>query len=178
MKKQQLLIILSFLLIMDTSSLAASSFDRGIGAQVGQLSSTGLSYYQRLDAKQAVQATIGLSLQSSYSNTTDLDYALGLEYQHTMFSATYEDWFSSSLYWFAGINHSGNASWNTDGSLSQSLIPSLGGGAGFGVESVFFGHFSIPISFGYGIFYTAGGTSTVEMIDLSFLAQIGARYLF
>jgi len=178
MKYRKALLILLLLLVFGISALPASTYIRGIGAQVGQLSGSGLSFYQQLDGTRALQATVGLSLDSSYSITTDLDYGLGLEYQHTFFSASYQDWFASNLYWFAGLHHGGTASWNSDASLAQSYTPTVGIGAGFGVEPTFFSHFSVPVSFGYGLFFTASGSSTVEMFTISFLAQIGARYRF
>ncbi len=174
---RKFLVFLCFLGI-GTTALFASSFNRGIGAQVGQLSSAGLSFYQRLDETQALQLTIGLSLNSDYSDYTFLDYGLGFEYQHTFFSTTYEDWFASNLYWFAGLNHGGSAGWNSDSTLAQAYTPSVGIGAGFGVEPTFMSHFSVPISFGYGVFFTAAGSSVVDMLSIAFLAQIGARYRF
>lgn len=113
MKHHRILLMFCCLLLVGASSLYASSFNRGIGAQVGQLSSAGLSFYQRLDA-----------------------------------------------------------------TLAQAYTPSVGIGAGFGVEPVFVSHFSVPVSFGYGIFYTAEGSSVVDMLSISFLAQIGVRYRF
>lgn len=178
MKHHRILLMFCCMLLVGASSLYASSFNRGIGAQVGQLSSAGLSFYQRLDDTRALQATIGLSLDSNYSVATFLDYGLGLEYQHTFFSTSYQDWFASDLYWFVGVNHGGSAGWNSDATLAQAYTPSVGIGAGFGVEPVFVSHFSVPVSFGYGIFYTAEGSSVVDMLSISFLAQIGVRYRF
>jgi hypothetical protein len=178
MKHHTVLLIFLMVLVVGASALSASSFDRGIGAQAGQLSSAGLSFYQRLDSTRALQATVGLSLDSSYSITTDLDYGLGLEYQHTFFSASYQDWFASNLYWFIGLNHSGSASWGDTADIAKSYIPTVGVGAGFGGEPTFLSHFSLPVSFGYGVFYTAEGSSVVDMVSITFLAQIGARYRF
>ncbi|MEA4865049.1 MAG: hypothetical protein VB088_06570 [Sphaerochaeta sp.] len=177
MKHHTILLIFLMVLVVGASALSASSFDRGIGAQAGQLSSAGLSFYQRLDSTRALQATVGLSLDSSYSITTDLDYGLGLEYQHTFFSASYQDWFASNLYWFIGLNHRGFAS--VDSSTGQyGYAPSFGIGGGFGVEPVFLGHFSVPISFGYGVFYAVDEVPFIERLTVTFLAQIGARYRF
>ena len=173
MKYRKALLILLLLLVFRVSALTASTYIRGIGAQVGQLSADGLSFFQKFDETSALQATVGLYL----SGKSYLDYSVGVEYQHTFFSAAYQDWFASDLYWFAGLNHRGFAS--VDSSTGQyGYVPSFGIGGGFGVEPVFLGHFSVPVSFGYGVFYDVDEVPFIERLTVTFLAQIGARYRF
>ena len=166
MKYRKALLILLLLLVFRVSALTASTYMRGIGVQVAQLSADGLSFFQKFDETSALQTTVGLYLNgNSY-----LDYSVGVKYQHTFFSVAYQDW-------FAGLNHRGFAS--VDSSTGQyGYVPSFGIGGGFGVEPVFLGHFSVPVSFGYGVFYDVDEVPFIERLTVTFLAQIGARYRF
>lgn len=177
MKYNRCLLILCMVCVFASSALFSAEFNRGIGAQIGQLSGGGLSFYQRLNEVSALQATIGISLSSYPDSTSYFDYALGVEYQHTFFSAAYQDWFATDLYWFVGLNHGGAVSWDSTG-IQEPFAPGIGFGGGFGVEPIFLNHLSVPVSFGYGVFYTAEGSSPIDALDISFLAQIGARYRF
>ena len=177
MKNHRVFLILCVLLTVGSFVLFASDYDRGIGAQIGRLSGGGLSFYQELNAVSALQATVGLSLSSYPGYTSYFDYGLGVEYQKTFFSSSYQDWFETDLYWFVGLNHGGSASWDGSG-IQSPFTPSVGFGAGFGVEPVFLSHLSVPVSFGYGVFYTAEGSTFVDMLDIAFLAQIGVRYRY
>ena len=174
MKTKRIILLVSLILILSTA-LGAADYDtykNAIGAQVGQLSGVGLSFHNRLNSTSALQTTIGLRFDY------DLAYGLGLEYQHTFFSDTYADWFAAHLYWFVGLNHSGMMDFNSSGSSIDSFTPAFGIGGGFGVEPIFLGHFSIPVSFGYGVFYMPTETNFVDKVTLSFLAQIGIRYRY
>jgi hypothetical protein len=172
---------LCLLLLLLGSLLYAGSdyttYDRGIGAQAGRLSGTGLSYHLRLNDVSAFQTTLGLFYESDEFYLS-LDYALGVEYQHTFYSDSYADWFAADLYWFAGLNHSGSMYLADSSEYSTDFTPSFSFGGGFGVEPILFGHFSLPVSFGYGLFYTPSSVALYRQVSVSFLAQIGARYRF
>lgn len=174
-------LLLIFLVFVLSSALYAADYDtytRGIGAQVGELSSYGLSFHNRLNSTSALQTTIGLMYQGNPGYSSYLNYGLGLEYQHTFFADTYDDWFAAHLYWFIGFNHSASMGWDSSGSTETPFTPAFGLGGGFGVEPILLGHFSIPITFGYGLFITPTEASYIDKFNLNFLAQIGIRYRY
>lgn len=178
MKYHRLLIVLSLVLILGVFGLSASDFKRGIGGQYGLLSGSGLSYYQQLGNASALQVTAG----AYFDGDIDVEYSLGLEYQGTIFNTKYNKWFESSLYWFAGLNHS-MSTWPVYDDQNQftgsyDYIPKIGVGGGFGVEATFFGHFSLPVSIGYALFYETDGKPGLQQFSLGFIAQVGGRYRF
>ena len=180
MKTQRKLLLVVLIIVLSSTVYAADydTYTRAVGAQVGQLSSYGLSFHNRLNSTSAIQTTIGLMYQGNPGYSSYLDYGLGLEYQHTFFADTFDDWLAAHLYWFIGLNHSATMGWDASGNTETPFTPAIGIGGGFGVEPILLGHFSIPVSFGYRLFFTPTQLQYVDKFDLGFLAQIGIRYRF
>jgi hypothetical protein len=156
-----------------------NAYPHSIGVQVGQLSGAGLSYQKRISELDALQTTVGLSFDGNATWDSFLYYNIGLEYQHTLFSDSYEDWFIGQLYVFTGVNHTGSIDTeNYDSDVLGPFTPGLALGGGFGVEILLFDHFSMPIEFGYGAFWEYADTSFIKQLQLQFIAQAGMRYRF
>lgn len=154
-------------------------FPSSIGAQIGRLSGYGLSYQKRISDLDALQTTVGLSFNGDATWGSLLDYVVGVEYQHTIYSDSYEDWFLGQLYVFTGINHMGSIKAEEESGYALGPFrPSLAVGGGFGVEILFFDHFSLPIEFGYGGFWEYADTSFIKQLEFQFIAQAGVRYRF
>jgi len=180
MKTKRIILLVSLILILSTA-LGAADYDtykNAIGAQAGDLSGYGLSFHNRLNSTSALQTTIGLMYEGQPGSSSYLDYMLGLEYQHTFFADTYADWFAAHLYWFVGLNHSASMGWDGFSLASSPYTPAFGIGGGFGVEPIFLGHFSIPVSFGYGVFYKPTAQNNFDKFKINFIPQIGIRYRY
>ncbi|AEV28794.1 hypothetical protein SpiGrapes_0969 [Sphaerochaeta pleomorpha str. Grapes] len=184
MKTRKITLAITCLLLVSVSLFSAGNeiltkYPSSIGAQIGQLSGYGLSYQKRISDLDALQTTVGLSFNGDATWGSYLDYVVGVEYQHTIYSDCYDDWFLGQLYIFTAINHMGSI--ETVDEYSDVLgpfKPSLAVGGGFGVEILFFDHFSLPIEFGYGAFWEYADTSFIKQLQLQFIAQVGMRYRF
>ncbi|WP_320127597.1 hypothetical protein [uncultured Sphaerochaeta sp.] len=149
---------------------------RSIGVQIGELSGYGLSYQDRFSDLDALQTTVWFSLNGNPSSyETFLEYMIGLEYQHTVYSNSYSDWLLGQLYLFGAISHYASLA---DANDWGTFEPNLALGGGVGVEVLFLDHFSMPIEFGYDLLWERSNTSFFSQFDVGFVAQIGIRYRF
>lgn len=125
MKTQRKLLLIVLIIVLSSAVYAADydTYKRAVGAQVGQLSSYGLSFHNRLNSTSAIQTTIGLMYQGNPGYSSYLDYGLGLEYQHTFFADTFDDWLAAHLYWFIGLNHSATMGWDASGNTETPFTP-------------------------------------------------------
>jgi hypothetical protein len=181
MKKRKTALAIACILFVSSALFAAGNdtlnkYSNSIGAQFGRLSGIGLSYQKRISDLDAVQTTAYISYDGD-SSWSLLEYVVGLEYQHTIYSDFYSDWFVGQLYVFGAVNHFGSIAPDYDTS-NMSYEPGFGVGGGVGVEILFLDHFSMPIEFGYGAFWSTDGSTFLEQLELGFVGQVGVRYRF
>lgn len=136
------------------------------------------------------------ALYYSYYRTR-LSYNIGLEFLYRLFAEDFAKWFSGNLYIFGGINHSGIDQFYydkkkveyTDGEsgyywtedytkkIEVGYSPNLSMGLGIGVEPMLFQHFSLPLEFGFGLFWE-GMEFDKNAFFINPIIQAGLRYRF
>ena len=159
-------------------------FNESLGFQYGTIFGTGLSY-QRWDSRQGFQAVFG-AWYNPISTDVILDYAVGAEYQYSVYGEDFAKWLSGQLYLFAGLTHQGYI--NVESTYDEETYETtytqgpfgyvFGGGFGIGIEVILFEHFSIPFEIGYGIYWDGSKETLAEqfLVDLAF--QVGFRYRY
>jgi hypothetical protein len=182
MKKRKTALAIACILFVSTALFAAGNdtlnkYSNSIGAQFGRLSGIGLSYQKRISDLDAVQTTAYISYDGD-SSWSLLEYVVGLEYQHTIYSDFYSDWFVGQLYVFGAINHSGCVEPINYNTSDLGFTPAFGIGGGVGVEMILIDHFSMPIEFGYGAYWDSEGSSFLEQLEFGFVGQVGVRYRY
>ena len=129
---------------------------------------------------------------------TRLSYNIGIELLYRLYAEDFANWFSGNLYLFAGINHSGvdqfyydkkKVEYDYDGGseyywvedptkkIELGYTPNLSFGVGIGIEPMLFQHFSLPLEFGFGL-YWAGVEFDPNAIFIAPIIQAGLRYRF
>ena len=141
-----------------------------------------------------------ISYYASSWNTDDVDvdlfnYNVGGQFQYMLYQDSYGNWFDGNLYLFAGGQHTGvfrstysykevvynegldteYSDYPTTGHTSPFFIPGFAAGFGFGFETVFFDHFSLPFEIGLCGVWELG---SVMPVDAGIKFQGGLRYRF
>lgn len=184
MKTKDGIVLVLILLLLPLHSLTSDemtdydTYTHALGAQLGVLSGWGLSYHQRINTTNALQMTVGLLYDGNPENEPYLEYSVGLEWQRTLYSDTYANWFNGQLYAFLGINHTGYMIWDDEEEEMLPFVPLFGLGGGIGVELILLNHISIPLEFGYGAFIYPLEGELLKQLRINFLGQIGLRYRY
>ncbi len=158
-------------------------FNESLGFQYGTMFGTGLSY-QRWDARQGFQAVFGAWYNPAATDVI-LDYAVGAEYQYSVYGEDFAKWLSGQLYLFAGLTHQGyinvESTYNETTGYTYTQGPFgyvFGGGIGIGIEVILFEHFSVPFEIGYGVYWDGSKETLAEQFLVDLALQVGFRYRY
>jgi hypothetical protein len=112
-----------------------------------------------------------------YYQNANYYYNISAAWRYMLLNVKFNEWFASNIFttvsagYFGAGNESRPANTSTGASeLNGSFLHYGGLAAGFGVELLFFEHFSIPIEFGYA--------GQFPNISLGFSGGIGLLYRF
>ncbi|MFW6234960.1 MAG: hypothetical protein ACOC4I_06275 [Spirochaetota bacterium] len=159
-------------------------FPEALGFQYGQISGAGLSYH-RWYGSTGVQIAGGILYFPVATDTIVdfvLDYSLGVQVNSSVFASDYSDRVAGQLYLIGGVSHRGFIEREFDDGIDQNsagpFIPSIGVGAGLGIEIVLFEHFSIPIELLYAGIWEGSNRPFVEQIRIDLTPQAGFRYRY
>lgn len=178
-------VCIALLFLVMTSNLMGGplpfdAFPRALGVQVGRITGIGLSY-QRWFGNQGYQVAAGALYHPRMDEGHDIvNYNMGAEYMHAIYSDDFSTWLSGRLYLFAGLNHRGYKETVASGDsyVAGDFHPEFGMGAGVGVETVLFEHFAITTEMAYAVFYAPTEPILHERFVLDILPQISLRYRF
>lgn len=122
------------------------------GATLGDDPSGGLQYQHWFD-RAGYQITGGGYYSPNARTGRKFAYAIMVEGLYTVFRNTYSTWLSGRLFLWALAGHRGylsSADFYKDETLEDgTLALNALTGAGIGIDTILFGHFSFPLEFGY-----------------------------
>ncbi len=151
-------------------------YSQGLGVQAGRLAGFGASY-QRWYPSFGFQVAGGAFFHPNMEEGRDrFAYNIGLEAQLPFISHTITSFLAGRVYLAFGLHHRryqealGD---ETGGYTPSAIVTQFGMGAGIGVETVLFEHFSLGTEFVYIGLYTTDGTLDVEMSP-----QVSIRYRY
>lgn len=167
-----------------SQELNRDRFPEALGFQYGEISGSGLSYH-RWYGSTGLQIAGGI-LYFPLANDTFadfvLDYSLGAQVNSSVFASDYSDRVAGQLYLIGGISHRGfiEREFNDDTTQYSAgpFVPSIGVGAGLGIEIVLFEHFSIPIELLYAGIWEGTNRPFSEQIRIDLTPQAGFRYRY
>jgi hypothetical protein len=175
------------------------TFPEALGGFYGPFSGSGLHYHRWLGANgfHVSGGIIYIPLGDSawWFGDTTLDYAVGGEYQRRVYGEAFTQWLAGSLYLFAGAMHRGYIpielvaeayevpdsdppEWVDPVYAAGDYQAELTIGAGIGIELILFGHFSIPLEFGYGVTWTPTVPDFSDALEVGPNIQTGLRYRY
>lgn len=190
--KRSSLILLALLAITSQSIVSQewgsednpmSSFPQALGGTYGPMIGTGLSYQRWFDGF-GLQTAVGAVYSPEEQFSGDLLwYRVTLGLQRMLYHETFADWFAGGLYAFGGLAHGGRIPWvtepvETDEPVTPQpgpFVPLVAVGAGVGIESVLFRHFSIPVEFGLSAEWEI---PSIVPAQAGFVGGVGLRYRF
>ena len=130
-------------------------FDRypsSVGMSIASFGALGLSW-KRWYGATGVEFTAGGTWDPSTSYGSIYWYSILAGLSRRLYAEDFSDWFSGGLYLVAVAGHAGEEGWEYDSSSEKyeryPYRPYLFAGAGIGIESVFFRHFSQELQFMY-----------------------------
>jgi hypothetical protein len=150
-------------------------FDNALGVYattIGFSEATGGLQYQHWFDNVGFQITAGGSYNPQ-SYWRSLNYTVLLDGLFSVYHDNITRWLSGNLYVWATVGHHGYISaYDVYGTTTgQTFVPNFVAGAGIGIETVLFRHFSIPIQFGYTAEFPVAPTA-------GFSVGTGIRYRF
>lgn len=120
-----------------------------------------------------------------------LAYAVAVQIMRPVYGDAFAPWLSGRLYWFGRAGHFGRIPWevateevfNDDTYVpatyaAGSYIPAATLAVGIGVETILFGHFSIPVDFGYDATWQGIDSPVQEQLAVDFSARAALRYRY
>lgn len=131
-----------------------ANFDNALGiytTSVGFGESAGGLQYQRWFDRAGLQITAG-GYYNPQNGGRKINYSVLLDGLFSVYRDDITQWLSGNLYVWATVGHHGytSVSYDSNGNVTDSsFVPNFVAGAGIGIETVLFRHFSIPIQFGY-----------------------------
>jgi hypothetical protein len=160
-----------------------SQFPQALGGTYGPMIGTGLSY-QRWFEGVGIQTAVGAVYSPEEQFSGDLLwYRVTFGLQRILYHETFADWFAGGLYAFGALAHGGRIEWVTEPVDTQEpadpqpgpFRPLVAVGAGVGIESVLFRHFSVPVEFGLSVEWEI---PSVVPVSAGFVGGVGLRYRF
>ena len=151
-------------------------YTHALGVQGGRLAGFGASY-QKWYPSFGFQIAGGAFFHPNMEEGRDrFAYNIGAEVQYPLISHTITSFLAGRVYLAAGLHHRRYQEAEGDETIGYTpadIVTQFGAGAGIGVETVLFEHFSLGTEFVYIGLYTTDGTIDVEMSP-----QLSIRYRF
>lgn len=170
------ILLVALLLPLLGKETAFTSYDQSMGVQAGRLAGFGASY-QKWYPSFGFQVAGGAFFHPNMEEGRDrFAYNIGMEFQLPLISHTITSFLAGRVYLAVGLHHrrfQEAVGDETIGYTPADIVTQFGAGAGIGVETVLFEHFSLGTEFVYIGLYTTDGTIDVEMDP-----QISIRYRF
>ena len=149
----------------------------GIGVQFSP-SIWGLSYYQSYGT-QAIQGTVGIIYEPDpLWQDTILAYGVEIDYQHTLYVNDFNEYLGAQLYATASLAHSGEIADDYESRGTDPYSAKIIVGAGFGVETLFFQNFSLPLEIVYQFSYSPTESDISKAFALDLIPKVGLRFRF
>ncbi len=184
------------ILVMFTVSIAMvtaeeeygfNTYDKAVGVFFGDIIGTGINYHQWI-GNWGINFTVGLfffpeeifsivPLLISEPQPGEFSYGLGFEAQYMLYYDAVGDIFEGGLYIFGGVRHTGAIRKYDKNYVATEpyYVPGIVVGLGFGFESVFYEHVSIPVEAGLNSKWEYG---SLMPIGAKLTLQAGFRYRF
>lgn len=160
-------------------SAEQNQFPHALGVQVGRLAGVGASY-QRWISSLGYQIATGAVYHPLMEEGRDqLVYNVGLELQYSIIGHIINSTLGGNMYLVCGLHHQGYKE-AVESTIDQGvytasdLIMNFGFGAGLGVETILFDHYSISTEFVYVGMYNIN----TEQLSLNMYPQLSLRYRF